>query len=67
MSDTEVRTTTRMRWMTAVRRQQMVHHLTGTGNMQYMLNMMNWKTEKEQLSVQLLGQIMRGNLSVNLS
>ena len=53
MSDTEVRTTTRMRWMTAVRRQQMVHHLTGTGNMQYMLNMMNWKTEKEQLLVNL--------------
>jgi hypothetical protein len=26
--------------MMAVKRQQMVHHLTGTGNMQYMLNMM---------------------------
>jgi hypothetical protein len=26
--------------MAAVRKQQMVHHLTGTGSMQYMLNMM---------------------------
>jgi hypothetical protein len=31
------------RWMTAVKMQQMVHHLTGTGSMQYMLNMMNCK------------------------
>ena len=40
MVDMEVSVTTRMRWMMAVRRQQMVHHLTGTGSMQYMLNMM---------------------------
>ena len=37
----EVSVTTSIRWMIAVSKQQIVHHLTGTGSMQYILNMMN--------------------------
>ncbi len=40
-SSAELTAATTMRWMSAVRRQQMVHHLTGTGIMQYIVNRMN--------------------------